>query len=86
MVDANLTIDGSTISGNSAGFPVGPVISTPQAGGGGGGFTHGQINFTVNISNSTISGNRAATRGGGLFNDGDVLNLTHVTITREHRR
>src|SRR5205085_4513195 len=36
---------------------------------------------TINILNSTISGNSATANGGGIFNQAGTLNLTNVTIT-----
>jgi CSLREA domain-containing protein len=71
--EGTLAVVDSTISGNT---------STGVTGGGGGIFnlssSLGQIS---SITNSTISGNTAATRGGGINNFAGTLNIQFSTIT-----
>ena len=40
---------------------------------------------TGRIRNSTFSGNDAADQGGGIFNQGGLLALEHVTVTDKYR-
>jgi hypothetical protein len=68
---ATVTLDGSTVSGNSA------------AGGGGGGIFNGGVNFffgdtaTIVLINSTVSGN-SADFGGGILNEAFGIDDTHI--------
>ena len=65
--DGTATLDSSTVSGNVAGSQVGVV-------GGGGLYAS-----TVNLTNTTVSGNEAAGEGGGLA--GVFVALTNSTVT-----
>ncbi len=65
-----MSIDGSTFSGNNAGFN-----------GGGADFNMG-INDAIDITNSTFSGNNANNIGGGInIAGGPNATISHVTIT-----
>jgi CSLREA domain-containing protein len=73
------TIVGSTIADNESG----PGLPS----GGGGLFNNSGPTYhgTMVIVNSTVSGNRAAGAGGGIFNADDaVLTVKHSTITQNH--
>src|SRR5437762_1516215 len=62
---STLTINNSTLSGNSASWSGGGIYS--QAGFG---------SATLTINNSTLSGNSASLGGGGIFNDGEAGSAT----------
>jgi hypothetical protein len=62
----NLTVTGSTLSGNSA------------SNDGGGLYTR---NGTVAVTGTTISGNSVAGYGGGVFNSGGSVTLTDCTLS-----
>ncbi len=64
-----VAIFGSTISGNTASSPEGSV--------GGGIFNNGLLG----IVNSTISGNTSSDSGGGIFANGNTVNLESSTVT-----
>ncbi len=73
----NLLVRGSTMVRNSAQFVV------PE-GGGRGGAIYSDTNLTgqtTSIVNSTISGNSAPYRGGGVFNANGRTEILHSTIT-----
>ncbi len=73
MFDGSLTIDSSTISGNSADSGV-----AFDNGYGGGIYA---TSSEVTITNSTISGNQASQDGGGVyFTSGSAATLRHVTV------
>lgn len=95
--NARLTIDNSTISGNSSNFRgagiynnqgtvniTNSIISNNTAGNGGGIFN---AQGTINITNSTIANNSAMSAGigtfsgGGIFNDRGTINITNSTIS-----
>lgn len=72
--NANLTVSGSLVNGNTTGN------SDSSASAIGGGIHN---NFVANLMNSTVSGNSTGTglsRGGGIFN-GATLKLTNCTLT-----
>ena len=87
-----LTIDHSTISGNTAGEYDGGIsnwsgtltVTNSTISGNtatnysGGGI--GNFSGTLTVTNSTISGNQAAHSGGGIYTNNNTL-LNHVTIT-----
>ena len=87
-----LTIDNSTISGNTSGAGGGiqavagtmhinkSTISGNSTGPGGGGAGI-ENEDTATITNSTISGNSAGTGVGGGINQGDTLILSNSTVT-----
>jgi CSLREA domain-containing protein len=58
LSEGTLTLDRVTVSGNSASFGGGIAYQTS-----------GGVSYAVNITNSTISGNTADNKGGGLFHD-----------------
>src|SRR5207245_2524930 len=65
--DGTLTINNSTISGNTAGDgPGGGIYS---------------VSGTLAITSSTISGNSAADDGGGLYNVYATVTITSSTIS-----
>ncbi len=66
---ARLTINNSTISGNSSSYKAGGILNGRDS--------------TLNINNSTISGNNAGTVGGGIFNDerGGMIAINNSTIS-----
>jgi predicted outer membrane repeat protein len=73
----NLLVRSSTMVGNSAQFVV-------AEGGGRGGAIYSDTNLagqTTSIVNSTISGNSAPYRGGGVFNADGRTEILHSTIT-----
>ncbi|MGO9918990.1 MAG: beta strand repeat-containing protein, partial [Isosphaeraceae bacterium] len=81
-----MTVDGSTVEGNSAGFGggvfnggtmivTGSSIATNAAGSEGGGIGS---NGLLAVSNSTVTGNQAAD-GGGIFNAGEMA-LSSATV------
>ena len=89
------TINNSLITGNRAnGFGggilnrdrmdvVNSTVSNNNAGDGGGvinGFLDERL-AVLSVNGSTISGNQAYTRGGGLANEGGTSSLTNVTIS-----
>jgi len=91
IIGRNLTIDGTgysiTVSGNNAVrvFEVNSgvtfnlqnlTVANGNADGGGGIYNRG----TLNVTNSTFSGNTAA-HGGGIFSDGGTLTVTGSTFT-----
>lgn len=90
---ATATIDGVTLtSGSGAGGGIGAtwsshinVVSTTiannSATGGGGGVLVQNSGTTVSIAGSTITGNVAVSRGGGIYNNGRTLHLTSTVIT-----
>jgi hypothetical protein len=67
----NLTITGSTISGNKVSSNSGDIVF-------GGGIENGG---TLTITESTISGNSATTTSGGLAGGGGIVNTGTLTIT-----
>jgi hypothetical protein len=68
-----LTINNSTVSGNSA-------SGGGQVGGGGGGILNG--GGTVTINNSTLSGNRSLGRdGGGIVNYSGTVTINNSTLS-----
>jgi hypothetical protein len=69
-----MTISGSTISGNS--IPSMPGSDTNRGGGG----IANAVNATLTITNSTIAGNTAGQYGGGIVNLGGPLTITNSTI------
>jgi hypothetical protein len=73
-VDANLLVRNSTVVDNRA---------TPANARGGGIYSNTNLPGTqkTTILNSTISGNTAAFRGGGVFNADGRLDIKHSTIT-----
>ena len=88
--DAGLTLTNSTVSGNGAEggggmFDTGSGARTVSGstfsdnGGVGGGAYSGRSGVTVNMTNSTVSGNFARDMGAGLLTNG-ALNLAHVTV------
>ena len=67
-----VTVSNSTISGNTTRFGGGGIDNT-------GGFSP----TTLTVNNSTISGNTASagnSRGGGIYNNGALTNITNSTI------
>jgi CSLREA domain-containing protein len=69
-----LHIVGSTVSGNDAGLPATNAD-------GGGLYVAAPDNARVEVTNSTISGNRASDGGGGIFKFSGPLVLNAVTLT-----
>jgi predicted outer membrane repeat protein len=70
---ATLNLISSTVSGNS--------VTNPLSGEGEGGGVYNDSSGTVNITNSTISGNFANHDGGGFFSNSGTVNLTNSTIS-----
>jgi hypothetical protein len=69
-----VTMDASTVSGNTAGFP------SPSPPNGFGGGVYLGVGGDLRIVNSTISGNHANSSGGGISSGGSLLlRLTTVT-------
>ncbi len=66
---STLNLTGSTVAVNA---------STTQEGGG---LEYDSNNTTVNVTNTTFSGNRAAVAGGAIETEGGVGNFRNVTIT-----
>ena len=66
---STLNLTGSTVAGNA---------STTQEGGG---MEYDSNNTTVNVINTTFSGNTAAVAGGAIETEGGVGNFLNVTIT-----
>ncbi|NOZ39392.1 MAG: hypothetical protein GXP24_04100 [Planctomycetes bacterium] len=70
----NLTLNGTTVVQNSS-----------EASGFNGGGIYSQTNLTgtqkTSVINSTVSGNTATLRGGGVFNAGGLLEIKYSTIT-----
>ncbi|MGG6293067.1 beta strand repeat-containing protein [Leptolyngbya sp. AN02str] len=94
--NGNLTITNSTISNNSANFDGGGIsnngnltitrstISNNSSSYGGGLISNTSANFTTTqtrIINSTISGNTASAKGGGLYNNSGQTTILNSTIT-----
>jgi len=81
-VSATLTIQNSTISGNTAEFV--DVPNQIDQGGCGGGVWAGGV-YNVLIDNTTLSNNRARCNGGGVFGtyfqDGGVVTIQSSVIT-----
>ena len=63
---ATLTIEHSTLKGNSAGGRGGGIYNTGS--------------LKLNLTNATVSGNTSKVDGGGLFNFGGNASLNNVTI------
>ncbi len=89
----NLTLTGSTLSGNSAGNVGGGIFNDNgtatitnstfigNSAEGGGGIFNG-FDSTTTITSSTISGNSATIGvGGGIFNNGSTTTITSSTIS-----
>lgn len=72
--DADLTITGSVLSGNSATCTYSSWWGTYTYGGGGGIYTYGG---TLTLDNTSVSGNDAGDYGGGIANDWN----TAITLT-----
>jgi CSLREA domain-containing protein len=70
-VDVTFTIQGSTISNNS----------DLSGSGSGGGINMENTNVTVILVNSTVSGNKVASLGGGLYNPVGLLKLYNTTVS-----
>ena len=68
----SLTIDSSTITGNTS------QAHVNQHWGGGGIWNNG----TLNLTNSTLSGNDTANHGGAIFNIQGSVVLSHTTVAR----
>ncbi|MHB8736871.1 MAG: right-handed parallel beta-helix repeat-containing protein, partial [Terriglobales bacterium] len=76
--NATLTLNGTTVTGNTAGMP--PAIDPtdpPNGGGGGGIYTQG----TLTIGGSTISANAAMTQVGSGDGGGIEINNDHAPVT-----
>ena len=88
--DGTLSIQNSTLSGNSAGLDGGGVdnagtlviqnstLSGNSAGLDGGGVDNAG---TLTVQNSTLSGNSASANGGGIFNSGGTLTVQNSTLS-----
>lgn len=73
---ATMVIEASTINGNIA------TNTTLNNGDGGGGIVNGNdVAGTMTVTNSTISGNRAYSHFGGIYNANGNVTLNSVTIT-----
>jgi uncharacterized repeat protein (TIGR01451 family)/CSLREA domain-containing protein len=72
------SISQSTIANNVVGNG---VFATNKFGGG---VKNVGVESSLDISNSTISGNTAADDGGGLYNNTSFVSLLNVTITNNH--
>jgi hypothetical protein len=91
MTDGNLTLTGTTVSGNAASYGGGiatmtgtlvlidSTVSNNLADNGGGIFNNGFDNGTLALNSSTLSGN-TADDGGGIYSGGGVV-LTDSTIS-----
>jgi len=73
---ATLSIENSSVSGNSA-----QGLGTNITATGNGGGLHATGGATVSITNSAISGNSAALQGGGIWSTSGTLSLSGATVS-----
>ncbi|MAP55595.1 MAG: hypothetical protein CL605_11900, partial [Altibacter sp.] len=73
-----LTLNGITMSGNTAGVDIGlGTMANP----GNGGALHLSGTTNANITGSTISNNQAALEGGGLWNNAGTMVVSSTTVS-----